>query len=120
MNKKLILSFALSGLMFTATAQTTVAPAIPRNEKMEQQIEALLKKMTLDEKVGQMCELAIDVLKDRKADSARGFVVSEAMLDSVIGKYKVGSILNVPDGIAQTPPSGRKSSSAFKRNPWKR
>lgn len=44
MNKKLILSLALSGLVFTATAQTTVAPAIPRDEKIEQQIETLLKR----------------------------------------------------------------------------
>ena len=65
MNKKLILSLALSGLVLTATAQTTVAPAIPRDEKIEQQIETLLKKMTLDEKVGQMCELTIDLLQKR-------------------------------------------------------
>lgn len=51
--------------MLTATAQTTVAPAIPRDEKIEQQIETLLKKMTLDEKVGQMCELTIDLLQKR-------------------------------------------------------
>ena len=54
MSKKLILSLALSGLVLASTAQTTVAPAIPRDEKIEQQIETLLKKMTLDEKVGQM------------------------------------------------------------------
>lgn len=65
MNKKLILSLALSGLVLTSTAQTTVAPAIPRDEKIEQQIETLLKKMTLDEKVGQMCELTIDLLQKR-------------------------------------------------------
>ena len=65
MSKKLILSLALSGLVLTATAQTTIAPAIPRDEKIEQQIETLLKKMTLDEKVGQMCELTIDLLQKR-------------------------------------------------------
>lgn len=65
MSKKLILSLALSGLVLTATAQTTVAPAIPRDETIELQIETLLKKMTLDEKVGQMCELTIDVLQKR-------------------------------------------------------
>ncbi len=64
MSKKLILSLALSGLVLTATAQTTVAPAIPRDEKIEQQIETLLKKMTLDEKVGQMCELTIDLRRN--------------------------------------------------------
>ena len=36
-------------------------------------------------------------------ESQKGFQLNEAMLDSVIGKYKVGSILNVPNSIAQTP-----------------
>lgn len=102
MNKKLILSLALSGLVLTATAQTKVAPAIPKDEKIEQQIETLLKKMTLDEKIGQMCELTIDLLQNRKADPAKGFQIDEAMLDTIIRKYKVGSILNVPNGVAQS------------------
>lgn len=102
MNKKLILSLALSGLVLTAAAQTTVAPAIPRDGKIEQQIETLLKKMTLDEKVGQMCELTIDLLQNRKADPAKGFQMDEALLDTIIRKYKVGSILNVPNGVAQS------------------
>ncbi|MDO4164253.1 MAG: glycoside hydrolase family 3 N-terminal domain-containing protein [Bacteroides sp.] len=100
MNRKLILSLALSGFVLGAVAQT--APAIPRDEKIEKQVEKLLKKMTLDEKIGQMCELTIDVLQDRTADPSKGFQLSEAMLDSVIGKYKVGSILNVPNGVAQS------------------
>ena len=33
---------------------------IPRDEKVEAQVEALLAKMSLKDKVGQMCELAID------------------------------------------------------------
>lgn len=102
MNKKIILSLTLFGLVSVVTAQTAITPAIPRDEKIERKIETLLKKMTLDEKVGQMCELTIDLLQDRKADPAKGFQLSEAMLDSVIGKYKVGSILNVPNGIAQS------------------
>ena len=35
--------------------------------------------------------------------NAEGFQLDEAMLDTVIGKYKVGSILNVPASVAQTP-----------------
>ena len=151
MNKKVFLSLALATSMFTATAQQ-VAPAIPRDEKIEQQVEAWLQKMTLEEKIGQMCELTIDVLQQRTnpfeglnmenlkvadlqkilkkygiekefnlsggipdkdvmmkiymriqgIESQKGFQLSEAMLDSVIGKYKVGSILNVPNGKAQT------------------
>ena len=151
MNKKVFLSLALATSMFTATAQQ-VAPAISRDEKIEQQVEAWLQKMTLEEKIGQMCELTIDVLQQRTnpfeglnmenlkvadlqkilkkygiekefdlsggipdkdvmmkiymriqgIESQKGFQLSEAMLDSVIGKYKVGSILNVPNGKAQT------------------
>lgn len=120
---------------------------------MEQQIEALLRKMTLEEKVGQMCELTIEVLQKREnpyaglnpqtvtvdelksiirkyklekefklgkelpsqdimmqlymriqgIESAKEFQLDEALLDSVFGKYKVGAILNVPNGVAQTP-----------------
>lgn len=102
MNKTAILAFCLSLAAFSASAQTKSASPIPRDEKMEQQIEKILSKMTLDEKVGQMCELTIDLLQDRNADPKKGFQLSEAMLDSVIGKYKVGSILNVPNGVAQS------------------
>ena len=91
-----------AGAVLSAAAQT-VAPAIPRDEKIEQRVEEILGKMTLDEKIGQMCELTIDVLKDWKADPSKGWQMNEAQLDSVIAKYKVGSILNVPDGVAQTP-----------------
>ena len=84
----------------SAMAQSVVAPAIPRDEKIEQQVEQTLARMTLDEKIGQICELTIDVIQDR-SNTAGGFVIDEAKLDSVIGKYKVGSILNVPAGVAQ-------------------
>ena len=91
MNKKLILSLALSGLVLTATAQTTVAPAIPRDEKIEQQIETLLKKMTLDEKVGQMCELTIDLLQKRANPFAgldpKNITVKD--LQKIIKRYKL-------------------------------
>lgn len=84
----------------SAMAQSAVAPAIPRDEKIEQQVEQTLARMTLDEKIGQICELTIDVIQDRN-NTAGGFVIDEAKLDSVIGKYKVGSILNVPASVAQ-------------------
>lgn len=91
MNKKLILSLALSGLVLTATAQTTVAPAIPRDEKIEQQIETLLKKMTLDEKVGQMCELTIDLLQKR-ANPFAGLNPKDITVDDlkkIVKRYKL-------------------------------
>lgn len=62
--KKLLLTCLAAGTLISATAQT-VAPAIPRDEKIEQNVEALLQKMTLEEKIGQMCELTIDLLQKR-------------------------------------------------------
>ena len=152
--RKYLLSFVAVALMTNICAQqNNIPPAIPQDKKMEQKIESQLKKMTLDEKIGQMCELTIDLLQKRtnpfagidpqnmkvddlkkiiekyklenefrlgnempaqdvmmqiymrimEIESAKGFQLDEAMLDSVIGKYKVGSILNVPNSIAQTP-----------------
>ncbi|MGM9804777.1 MAG: glycoside hydrolase family 3 N-terminal domain-containing protein [Muribaculaceae bacterium] len=80
--------------------QAQVKPAIAPDAKIEKKIDALLSKMTLDEKVGQMCEITIDKLTDYSG--ATPLKLSEAMLDTVIGKYKVGSILNVPLNVAQT------------------
>lgn len=102
MKKKLLFSCALAGALTSASAQIPVAPAIPADKKIEQNIEKLLKKMTLDEKIGQMTQLTIDVVTLRGSDSKDGFRFDEALLDSVISKYKVGSILNVPYGGART------------------
>ena len=69
----------------------TVAPAIPRDEKIEQQIETLLKKMTLDEKVGQMCELTIDLLQKR-ANPFAGLNPKDITVDDlkkIVKRYKL-------------------------------
>lgn len=63
-------------------------------------METLLKKMTLEEKIGQMTELVSDVIG--KFDQNGNFQLDNALLDTVIGKYKIGSILNAPGTIAQT------------------
>ncbi len=55
----LLVALALVGM--SAMAQR-VRPAIPRDEKIEENIEKTLKKMTLDEKIGQMLELNLDVM----------------------------------------------------------
>lgn len=98
MKRTITFSLICLGIMMNATAQQ-VPPAIPSDPRIENRIEKILKKMTLDEKIGQMCEITVDVVTDF-TDKAN-FKLSEAMLDTVIGKYKVGSILNVPFGVAQ-------------------
>ena len=99
--KKLALASVLcTGVCLTAGGQKP-APAIPSDPVIEAHIQEWLKKMTLEEKVGQMCEITIDVVSDFEASKKNGFTLNPAMLDTVIGKYKVGSLLNVPLSMAQ-------------------
>jgi beta-glucosidase len=133
--------------LFTLLPLTTTAqqPAIPRDARMEAKIEKTLARMTLDEKIGQMLELNLDIIGKMTVENAKvdrekvrsvlqqygrsaqeidntlkmtdqqiidrlgGFPVdiyqgdtkrvwklNETMLDTLISKWKVGSILNAP------------------------
>lgn len=75
-------------------------PAIPRDEQVERQVEQTLARLSTDEKIGQMCELTIDVITDGQS---REFRLNEDALQKVFARYHVGSILNVPKGQAQRP-----------------
>lgn len=89
----------LGAVAMTANAK----PAIPRDPKIEKQVEATLAKMTLDEKVGQMLELNLDVFGT--ADWSKAipkWTLDEARLDTVIKKWKPGSFLNAPATYAGT------------------
>ena len=126
-------------------------PAIPRDAALEAKIEKTLAKMTLDEKIGQMLELNLDIIGKMTVENAKvdrekvrsvmqqygrsdaeikdllkmtdqqiidrlgGFPVdiyqgdtkrvwklNEEMLDTLISKWKVGSILNAPGTKAPT------------------
>ena len=92
--------FLCAGSFLGINAQT-VPPAIPSDPAIEANIQEWLRKMTLEEKIGQMCEITIDVVTDFEASQKNGFTLDKAKLDTVIGKYKVGSLLNVPLSIAQ-------------------
>ena len=94
-------SVLCAGACLSAEGQT-VPPAIPSDPVIEANIQDWLKKMTLEQKIGQMCEITIDVVTDFEASQKDGFTLDKAKLDTVIGKYKVGSLLNVPLSIAQT------------------
>ena len=58
------------------------------------QIEDLIKRMTLEEKVGQMTQLAIGAIASGQDQQ---ITIDPAKLDNAIVKYGVGSILNVSD-----------------------
>ena len=89
-------------LLQTGCQQHTASPAIPSDPQIEESIKQWLDKMTLEEKIGQMCQITIDVVTDFDASRKNGFTLDKAKLDTVIGKYKVGSLLNVPLSVAQT------------------
>ncbi len=100
MKKALIMALAT---IFAVSCSSTNnnAPAIEADAAMERRIDDILSTMTLEEKVGQMTQITVDVITNFEAKGE--FTLSEAKLDTVIRKYKVGSILNVPLSVAQTP-----------------
>ena len=81
-----------------ALAQNTLT-YVP-DAAIEKRVEQTLGRMTLEEKVGQMTELAIDVLGHREGER---FVLDQDKMELVFNKYKVGSILNTPNAVSQTP-----------------
>ena len=89
-----------ASVAMTACSKQAVPTAIPEDAKIEQQVEKLLSEMDLDAKIGQMTELAIDVL----GETINGeFQLDEAKLHKAIAEYKVGSFLNAPGPVAQSP-----------------
>ena len=143
--KKTILTVILACISIGMWAQGSVKPAIPRDAALEAKVEKTLAKMTLDEKIGQMLELNLDVMGNMKVENAkvdrekvrsvlqqygappseidklvkqsdkaiidrlgnypvdiyegstkRAWKINEVMLDTIISKWKVGSILNAP------------------------
>lgn len=70
----------------------------------ENQITQLMSKMTLDEKIGQMSQFAVDlVLKTKDNVPVDPVELDMAKVDHILGYLKAGSILNVPAGVAQKP-----------------
>ena len=100
--QKIALAGALCASSLLGVKAQQVAPAIPSDPAIEANIKDWLQKMTLEEKIGQMCEITIDVVTDFDTSRKKGFTLDKAKLDTVIGKYKVGSLLNVPLSVAQT------------------
>lgn len=75
-------------------------PAIAPNPALEARVKEIVAGMSLDDKVGQMCQVVIDlVCADKPVD---GKVVTDpAKLEVIFNRYRVGSILNTARGHAQ-------------------
>ena len=74
------------------------------DKSLEDKVEKLISKMTLEEKIGQMTQLTLDVVGKgpNQFSSYIPFEFDEAFLDSAIGKYKIGSFLNIPSNSPLT------------------
>ena len=97
--KKVFVSLLAALSLQTGLAQAQ-RPAIARDEAMEARIEKTLSKMTLDDKVGQMLQLNLDIMG--RFDGSGQWQLNEEMLDTCLAKWKVGSILNAPATRAAT------------------
>lgn len=73
------------------------SPAIPKDEAMEAEIARKVATMSLDEKVGQMCQITLDVVKDRSKGRNNYTEIDDAKLANMIRDFKVGSFLNTLD-----------------------
>ncbi len=95
-----------AALTAACTLQAAPYRAIKADAKIEKAVEQKLAKMTLEEKIGQMTELSVDVLGDWVNGE---FQFDPQKLHEAIGVYKIGSILNAPGGpTAQTPQKWEK------------
>ena len=95
---KIYLPVVMSLLVTMGTFAQTIT-YVP-DAKIEKRVQQTLSRMTLEEKVGQMTELAIDVLGHWEGTS---FILDKEKLENVFLKYKIGSVLNTPGPVAQTP-----------------
>ena len=77
-----------------------VNPVIKSDAKIEAQVEQTLQKLTLEEKVGQMMELVTDLFGANDKNGV--FYIDEKKTDSILSRYKIGSILNAPNTCAPT------------------
>ncbi|OON66047.1 glycoside hydrolase family 3 N-terminal domain-containing protein [Hymenobacter sp. CRA2] len=84
-----------------AAGQTPGAAAT----NVEPRVEALLAQMTLEEKVGQMAQITLDVIGkgNSRFASDEPFAVDPAKLRDAVVKYKLGSVLNAANNRARTP-----------------
>jgi beta-glucosidase len=100
MMKTTFLTVLMACAATLTVAQGPVKPAIPRDAALEAKVEKTLAAMTLDDKVGQMLELNFDLMG--KYTPVGSWQLNETTLDTLISKYRVGSILNAPGTRAHT------------------
>lgn len=95
MKRVYYIHLAIAMLAFSACCGPKPTPAIPADKELEAKVEKTLKGMDLDTKIGQLVQLNINLITS-------GDDVDPAKMESLFGRWKIGSILNVFQGTAQT------------------
>ena len=113
--KKLFSSIFMLALAYTTSANV---PVIKSDPKIEAQVEQTLKKLTLEEKIGQMMELVTDLFGANDKNGV--FYIDEHKTDSILSRYKIGSILNAPNTCAPTAKQWEKYISQIQKISMKR
>jgi beta-glucosidase len=84
---------ALKYVTFIFLFALSLSNVFAQQNKVEAKINALVKQMTLEEKVGQMAQVSVESLGKIEGDN---FIFDEAKLKDAVQNYKIGSILNSP------------------------
>lgn len=113
--KKLFSSIFMLAFAYTSSANV---PVIKSDPKIEAQVEQTLKKLTLEEKIGQMMELVTDLFGANDKNGV--FYIDEHKTDSILSRYKIGSILNAPNTCAPTAKQWEKYISQIQKISMKR
>lgn len=101
--KKCFLFGALLFVIITGCSSSTTKDGSSKVEQIAE-VEKLLSTMTIEEKVGQMAQVTIDVLTvgENAFHTAEPVQLDKAMLRKAIVDYKIGSVLNTPNNRART------------------
>ena len=85
-------------LLLSVGCSSNPKSAIEPDRDIEQQVQKIVKSMTLEEKVGQMAQVNIDFFGEdisKKPLDAK-FEMDETRLEQIAEQYKFGSVLNAP------------------------
>mgnify|MGYP003582410349 FL=1 len=99
-----IKNFSLA-LVLVLAGTSVFAQQKMSKEAIDQKVNALLSKMTVEEKVGQMAQITLDVIgkgKDRYS-SDEPFSLDQKEMEKALLQYHVGSVLNTSNNRARTP-----------------
>ena len=102
MNKQIGLLLLASLMILTGCNKNKTGSG--EDAALEKRVDSVMSNLTLEEKVGQMAQYTLDVIGKEVSpnQSVDPFEFDPAKLDTILGMYKVGSILNTTNNKAQT------------------